>query len=160
MIDLQNLITGLAETGMQERSKYHFTFGNLIDRLRNADDALKLTPAIVGISAYRGYYSDIALCTESGCDAFKTSYDFDGAVSNYAEWYKENTVAVDFTGTPKELADKLESLIGNYFDGYKGGFNEITREKPLWLASDYGDSSERAVIDITDILNIVTKTIE
>lgn len=141
----------------EERSKYHATFGNLIDKLKNADNTLSLSPQIKGLGAYRGYYSDIALCTESGTKACKTGDAWDIEIKDWEKWYKENEVEVDFTGTPKELAEKMEALLGKYFDGYKGGYNQITRDTPLWLATDYSDCSDKAVIEITDDLRIITK---
>ena len=158
---LQEMINAMSEASSQERSNYHLTFGGLIDTLKKADDKLKLSPEIKGIGAYRGYYSDIALCTDDGNSAFKTELDYDNLPSeDWDNWYKENEVKIDFTGTPKELAEKLESLIGMYFDGYKGGYNKITRDKPLWVASDYGDCSDKAVIQITNKLELITKKIE
>jgi hypothetical protein len=157
---IKEMMDAMSNASLRERSNYHSTFGDLIDKLKNADDSLKLSPEIKGIGAYRGYYSDIALMTDGGNNAYKTSLDYDSDVKGWDEWYKENTVEIDFTGTPKELAVKLESLIGMYFDGYKGGYNEITRDKPLWVADDYGDCSDKAVIEITDKLELITKTIE
>ena len=158
---LQEMINAMSEASSQGRSNYHLTFGGLIDTLKKADDKLKLSPEIKGIGAYRGYYSDIALCTDDGTSAFKTELDYDNLPSeDWDKWYEENEVQIDFTGTPKELAEKLESLIGMYFDGYKGGYNKITRDKPLWVASDYGDCSDKAVIQITNKLELITKKIE
>lgn len=157
-MEIQNLINAISDAGAKERSNYHVTFGDLIDRLKQADNSLSISPKIVGIGAYRGYYSDIALCTKSGSSSFRTAMDYD-SVKDWEKWNKENEVLIDFSGTPKELAGILESLIGKYFDGYKGGFNEITRDKPLWLASDYGDCSNLAVLQITDNLELITKQI-
>lgn len=159
-MDIQNLMKAISETGLRERQNYHATFGDLIDKLKKADDSLKLSPEIKGLGAYRGYYSDIALCTESGNSAYKTSHNYDEQVGDWDKWYKENEVKIDFTGTPKKLAETLESLLGKYFDGYKGGYNEITREKPLWLAPDYSDSTGLAVIEITDDLKLITKIVD
>lgn len=159
-MNIQELVNAMSEAGERERSNYHATFGDLIDKLKKADDSLKLSPEIVGIGAYRGYYSDIALCTESGSDAYKIEYNYEDTSINLSKWYEENTVKIDFNGTPKELGEKLESLVGMYFDGYKGGCNQITRDKPLWIASDYGDCSDTAVIEIADDLHLITKIIE
>ena len=159
-MDLQKLMNTISDVSLRERSNYHATFGDLIDKLKNANDSAKLDPKIIGIGAYRGYYSDIALCTESGNNAYKTALDYESPVKDWDAWYKENEVKIDFTGTPKQLGEVLESLLGKYFDGYKGGYNEITRDKPLWIASDYGDCSSVAVIEITDDLKLITKTVE
>lgn len=133
------------------------TLGDLIDKLKVTDESLQISPKIVGISAYRGYYSDIALCTVAGENAYKSS---DRNHDDWQKWHEENLVKIDFVQNPRELANLLESLIGKYFDGYKGGYNQITREKPLWLASDYGNSSQIAIVGITDGLDLVTKNVE
>jgi len=146
-MNFQDMINALIEAGLQQRKNYHATFGDLIDKLKNADDSLELSPKIIGVSAYRGYYSDIALCTSEGQDAYKNT--------NLGD-----RIEIDFTGTPKQLAEKLESLIGMYFDGYKGGFNKITKDTPMWVAEDYGNCSDLAVIEITDELELVTKEME
>lgn len=159
-MSIQEMMNAMSDASLRERSNYHATFGDLIDRLKNADDKLSLSPTIKGIGAYRGYYSDIALCTEEGNNAYKTELDYDSDTKDWGKWYEENEVQIDFTGTPKELAEKLESILGMYFDGYKGGYNKITREKPLWVASDYGDCSDKAVVQITDNLELITKEIE
>lgn len=159
-MDLQKLVDAMSEMGEKERSNYHATFGDLIDKLKQADISCRLTPEIKGIGAYRGYYSDIALCTDGGNNAYKTERDYEDMGTDYQTWYKENTIQISLPENPNELAAVLESLLGNYFDGYKGGYNKITREKPLWLASDYGDCSELAVIEITNDLKLITKTIE
>ncbi len=160
MFDMQKMVDAISASGARERSNYHATLGDLIDKLKNADDSVKITPEIKGIGAYRGYYSDIALCTDSGNSAYKSELDYDTDTKDWNKWYEENEVKIDFTGTPKELATKLESIIGMYFDGYKGGYNEITREKPLWLATDYGDCRSIAGIGITDRLELVTKEVD
>ncbi len=158
-MNLQSLINAMSDSAQQERSNYHATFGDLIDKLKNADDSLVINPKIIGIGAYRGYYSDIALCTESGSSAYKTAYDYEGT-EDWSNYQEKNLVEIDFTGTPKKLSEVLESLIGTYFDGYKGGYNEITRDKPLWVATDYGDCSGKAVMDITDDLNLIIKEVD
>lgn len=159
-MDLQKMVDAISEMGELERSRYHATFGDLIDKLKKADNSSRISPVIKGIGAYRGYYSDIALCIQQGSDAFKTAPDYDSPTEGWNKWYEENTIKIEWTENPKELATILESLVGKYFDGYKGGFNKITREKPLWLASDYGDCSCLAVVDITDDLKLITREID
>jgi len=159
-MDLQKFVDAIGEQGCRERSNYHATLGDLIDKLKNADETLIITPKIVGIGAYRGYYSDIALCTESGSDASKTELNYDTPTENWEKWNRENKIKIDFPENPKKLAQVLESLIGSYFNGYKGGYNRITREKPLWLAKDYGDCSDITIVGITDKLEIITKKID
>lgn len=147
-MDIQKMVDAISESSRRERSNYHATFGDLIDKLKNADESSRLDPKIVGLGAYRGYYSDIALFTES-----------DGIYS-YEDEAREDGSLKDFPQEPKKLALALESLIGFYLDGYKGGMNEITRDKPLWVASDYGDCSQTAVVDITDDLKLILKQVE
>ena len=159
-MDLQKLVDAISDSASRERSNYHATFGDLIDKLKSAAESCKITPNIVGLGAYRGYYSDIALCTESGNSAYRSEMDYESDTKDWGKWQEENEVKIDLSGTPKELGEKLESLLGMYFDGYKGGYNKITRQTPLWLASDYGDCSDLAVIGITEELELITKTIE
>lgn len=160
-MDIQKMMDAISESSRRERSNYHATFGDLIEKLKNAPEGAEFSPKIVGIGAYRGYYSDIALCTEStGATAWKTEYDYDSEYSNekYDKWRKESEVTIEFSKNPHELSKELESIVGMYFDGYKGGYNKITLDKPLWLAADYGDCSSTAVIEITDDLKLITKT--
>ena len=147
----------MSDISLKDRGKYQATFGYLIDKLKTAKKTAKLKPKIVGIGAYRGYYSDIALCTESGNNAYKSELDYDSPTKDWNKWHKENEIKIDFIDNPHKLAETLESLIGSYFDGYKGGYNKITREKPLWIATDYGDCSNVAVMKITNDLKLITK---
>lgn len=159
-MDIQKLVNAISSSAMESRKNYHATFGDLIEKLKNAPESAEITPKIVGIGAYRGYYSDIALCTESGNSAFKTEFDYDNDYSNssYEKWREESETNIKFSKNPHELAKELESLLGLGFDGYKGGYNKITLDKPLWLAADYGDCSSMAVIEITEDLKLITKT--
>lgn len=158
-MDLQKLMDALSESDMRVRSDYHATLGDLIDKLNAADDSARISPKVIGIGAYRGYYSDIALCTEGGSVAYKSELDYDSNI-DWDKLEKENVVEIDFVENPKKLAEVLESLIGLYFCGYKGGYNKITREKPLWLAADYGNCSEIAVVGISDSLELITKKVD
>ncbi len=159
-MDIQKLVNAISEAGARERSNYHATFGDLIDKLKAADESARIAPKIVGIGAYRGYYSDIVLCTEDGNSAWKTVLDYDSPVKDWDKWEKENRIDIDFVENPKKLAEVLESLLGAYFDGYKGGYNKIKRENPLWVDTDYGSCSNKAVIGISDNLELVTKIID
>ncbi len=159
-MDIQKLVDTISEIGEKERSNYHATLGDLIDKLEKAKEDAEISPEIVGIGAYRGYYSDIALCTESGSDAYKSELDYNSPTKDWEAWDKENRVEIKFSKNPHELAEQLKSLIGMYFDGYKGGYNKITREKPLWLATDDSDCSDNAVIDISDDLKLTIKQVE
>ncbi len=158
-MDIQKLVDSISENSQRERSNYHATLGDLIDKLKSADASARISPNIVGIGAYRGYYSDIALCTENGSSAYKTELDYDSPTKDWEKWNKENRIEINFVENPKKLAEVLESLLGAYFDGYKGGYNKITRDKPLWIASNYGDCSDVAVIEIKDDLELIKKII-
>ena len=157
---MQQFINTISDSAMRSRSDYHLTLGGLIEALKKADDNLQISPKIMGVGAYRGYYSDIALLTEGGNCAYKTEMDYDNFPKDFNKWREENDVEIDFTGTPKELATKLEGLVGLYFDGYKGGYNEIALDKPLWLAKDYGDCSGIAIIGINNKLELLTKQVD
>lgn len=160
-MDMQNLVDTVSTVSMNERKNYHANLGNLIDKLRVAKSDSKIHPKIVGIAAYRGYYSDIALCTEStGAVAYKKERNHEDNSLSYDDWQKENEVRIQLSINPQELADQLESLLGLYFDGYKGGYNQITRDKPLWIATDYGNCSNIAVIGIGDDLNLIVKKVD
>lgn len=158
MFDLQKFVDSMCESSSRDRSAYHATLGDLIERLKNAKETDRLNPVIKGIGAYRGYYTDIVLCTEGGSNAYKEPIDYES--DHHDEWFKENTIKFDFPENPKELAKVLESLIGSYFDGYKGGSHEIRLDRPLWLATDNSDCSQLAVIGITDDLKLETKIVD
>lgn len=161
-MDLQAFVNAMSENSAKDRSGYHLTYGGLIDALRAAPDDAVSDERAVGLGSYRGYYVDIALYTDdSGCSASDTDEDFDGDYSKYAEWEDSHQVgAKTLPRRAHELADFLEGLLGNYFTGYKGGEYEITRDKALWLAKDYGDCSELAVVGIGENLELVTKLVE
>lgn len=159
-MDLQGIVDLMSENACKERSNYHATLGDLIDKLKNAKKTASINPKVVGIGAYRGYYSDIALCIENGSSAYKSEIDYNLPIKEYEKLSDGNDIDINFVENPKELAKTLESLIGKFFQGYKGGFYEITRDKPLWLADDYGDCSEIAIIEITDDLKLITKKID
>lgn len=160
-MDMQKLVDAMNKQGCEERGNYHATFGDLIDKLKSADESARISPKVVGIGAYRGYYSDsdIALCTEDGNCAYKEELDYNSPTNDWNKWREENEIKIKFVKNPKKLAKILESLLGTYFDGYKGGYNQITRDKPLWLATDYGNCSNIAVVSITDDLKLITKEI-
>lgn len=161
-MDLQELVNTMLDTAQRERSNYHATFGDLIDALKKADDNARISPVIVGVSAYRGYYSNIALCTKSvGIYASKKELDYNMPTEQWGKFHEENDIKIEeLPKNPTELAEILESLIGSYFDGYKGGYNQITRDKPLWVAADYGDCSRIAVVRISDKLKLIRNKID
>lgn len=162
-MDIQELLKVTSESDRMQRANYHLTYGDLIKALKSAPADAVFDERIVGLSAYRGYYSDIALNTESsGYNAEKEPYDYeDHNMNKYREWQKENEVSDSSIPTnANELGALLESLLGLHFEGYKGGTYKITEDKPLWLASDYGNCSDISIVGITDDLKLVTKEIE
>ena len=64
-MNIQDFVNAIGDAGERERGNYHLTFGQLIDALKNAKETDRITPTITGIGAYRGYYSDMALMTET-----------------------------------------------------------------------------------------------
>jgi hypothetical protein len=161
-MDFQKMFDAISEASARERSNYHLTYGDLIDALKAAPADATFDEQIVGLGSYRGYYTDIALYTgDEGYTASDTNEDFNGDwQTEYDAWSKKHTVGA--TSLPKEahkLAEVLEGLIGNYFTGYKGGEYEITRDKALWVASDAGDCTDKAVLGISDDLKLTTKVI-
>jgi hypothetical protein len=162
-MDIQAYMNAMSDMDSKQRSNYHATYGELIKALREADKDTVFDKRVTGISAYRGYYVDIALNTESsGYSTTDEDYDFDNYdADKYREWREKHTFAADkLPSKAHELADVLESLIGKGFEGYKGGWYKISEDKPLWLAEDYGHCSEVAVMAITKDLELVTKKVE
>lgn len=135
----QMLIDALAEAGRRERSNYHLTYGGLIEVCRKAPAHVGMSSESRGISAYRGFYTDIALCLDP-----ELSFPGDGIPTCHA------------------FADWLEGQIGKNLQGYKGGEYEITADKPLWLADDYSHCSGIAVVDTAlrfGLLRLITKVV-
>ena len=158
-MDIQNLINTMSDISSRERGNYHLTFGDLIDKLKNAPEGSSLDDRVKGIGAYRGYYSDMALLTESvgtECVYGGTEYNSQYNMNDCVDEVESKELPKD----AKELGNYFESLIGKYTDGYKGGEHEITRDRPLWLATDYGDCSSTAIVGISDDLKLITKEVE
>ena len=167
-LDLQKLFDALSDSNQKRRSEYHLTLGALIEKLKDANKSARINPEIVGICAYRGYYSDIALCTINGTSAYKKPFNYEELYEDpktrtcwsIEKWEKENEIKINVINkNPHELAEILESLLDSYLDGYKGGSHMITREKPLWLASDYSNCSNNAIVGIDNNLKLELKKI-
>jgi len=161
MNDLQTIIEAMNLAGSEERSHYHLTYGGLIDALRAADPDAKFDERVQGIGSYRGYYIDIALF--EGSRGFSTvDAEYRGDYTDYLKWHERHPEqgAGELPRKAGQLAELLESLIGRYFTGWKGGQYEITRETPLWLEHDAGDADEVAIIGIDENLNLITKDLE
>ena len=154
------MVDSMNDMSMFERSNYHLTFGGLIEALLKADINSVFDKRITGIDSFRGYYSDIVLCTEKeGLRVYDEEYI--GEYKDYDKWYKEhNTHISKLPSNANELGELLKSIIGKDFKGYKGGNFTITEDKPLWLGEDSSDSSGPAVIGISDDLVLITKEIK
>ena len=161
-MNIKNIVNAIQVAERNQRGNYHLTFGELIDKLKQADDSLSLEPKIKGISAYRGYYSDIALLTNDNglCGIYENDpwggdngYDFNGnsCIENKEDFSKK---------TPKELAELFESLLGKHKDGYKGGGGEISRDDVLWIAQDMSNCSDKSIVAVDDKLNFFIKNHE
>ncbi len=158
-MNIQDFVNAIGEAGERERSNYHLTFGQLIDALKNSDETARISPKITGVGAYRGYYSDIALMTETvGTEPMYTENIHAG--QNYKEWDALSFEIKELSENPHELAKQFESMLGKYTDGYKGGCSLVTLKTPLWLADDYGDCSGKSIIAIDKDLKLTIKEVE
>lgn len=156
-MDPMKIVDMMNDVSMRDRRQYHLTLGELIDALKNAHPIYNIMPEITGIGAYRGYYSDMALMTKTvGTEPMFTQDVYKPNVGS-DEFAKSKFGIEKLSNNPARLAVQLEGMLGYYTDGYKGGCNEITRNTPLWLATDYGDNSDVAIIDITEDLRLITK---
>lgn len=144
-MDLQSYFNALGEAESVTRASYHLTYGGLIDALKAAPADALFDERVSGIGSYRGYYIDIALFTE------ETGYYIN--TSKYDLFEPTNYLPIN----ANELANVLESLIGQDFVGYKGGNFTITKDKPLWLEAYDSDCFEVAVIGIDKDLRLITR---
>lgn len=156
---MQKIVDMINSVSQKERSMYHLTFGKLIDALKKAKDTDRITPTITGIGSYRGYYSDLALMTKTIGTEPMYSKKFDYMTVTSEEMDKLEFSIKRLSENPHELVKQLESMIGKYTDGYKGGLNIVDIDTPLWIAEHYGDCSDNAVIGITDDLKLITEKI-
>lgn len=102
------------------------TLGKLINALERAPqdtpvvfDFCHFAPS--NFSCYRGYYDQLAL--------------------SYAPAHILNhpTVAI--------LLESAKKADGESYTGWKGGEYRMNRSTPIWVAEDYGDYSQTAIID-------------
>jgi hypothetical protein len=145
MFDIHTLISTMTGAADETRKGYHASVGDLIDHLRSLPVDQPILELRAGLSSYRGYYTDVAIVNRPG-----TVYDRDGDIEG---------IDVDWGTTAGVRADAIESIIGKYFTGYKGGDYKIARDKPLWYAEDNGDCSQVAVVGFIDGVPI-TRVIE
>lgn len=160
-MDFQKMIEVMSKASDKERENYHLTFGQLIDALKNAPEGSVISPKITGIGAYRGYYSDMALTTETvGTEPMYTEDVWSDSDFERRKDYDALRFSIaELSEDPKELAAQFESMLGRYTDGYKRGCSLVTRETPMWIATDYGDCSGDAIVGISPDLGLVIKHI-
>lgn len=137
MVDIQKLVNAMNEMSRKERSGYHLTLGEAVKTLSElpADAMVKFDFA--GRSpcephSYRGYYSDIAF------------------------------EATDQIITVAEFLHTCEDVIGQTFEGYKGGDFAMAEDTPMWVSS-WGFDSGVAMMGLKqagDVVTIVTKQID
>lgn len=153
-MDYQAIIDELNSLSMDYRTKYHLTFGQLIDILLKAPKDATFDQRIKGVGSYRGYYRDIVLTTQ---DSGYTVWDGDES-GNGQKIAESRTLPTN----ANELGKLLQSFIDKkgYFYGWKGGMFKITRNKPLWIAEELGDSGCRAVTNINRNLTLVTNELD
>lgn len=133
-MDIQKMFDAFCDSARQDRSKYHITLGELIEKLKQSEKELPVVFSDGGApgegDSYRGYYSDFAL---------------------------ERTEA----STVEELQGYLEDeVLNKTFEGYKGGEYAMSEDAPLWVAPygscgpaivGYADDGERVVLTTKDV---------
>ncbi|MDE2105112.1 MAG: hypothetical protein KGL39_48180 [Patescibacteria group bacterium] len=124
-MDMNDLMSQVNETIAQQLANKLMTLGELIDflELQPQDYEVRFDFTDQGpgpLNSYRGYYDHLA-----------------------------------FTGTrhppmvSEVLADAKHAL-DNTFEGYKGGTYLMTRDTPLWYASDLGECHNTGIVKLTD----------
>lgn len=125
MIDIQKLFDAMGDSLRDQRSNYHLTLGDAIEKLSKIDDAV-VVRYDTGLHptnehSYRGYYSDLALSAKA-----------------------EPTTAA-------ELLAVLKRALGATYEGYKGGDFVMGEDTPLWCAS-WG-STGNAIVGLSVVGN-------
>jgi hypothetical protein len=126
---LQRMVNVMNALGRNDRSRYHLTLGQLIEKLEgvNSGWSVKFSSgkAPGDADSYRGYYSDLSF---------------------------EPTDRDVLVG---DLLDRAKNALGRTFTGYKGGDFLMEAETPLWTAP-YGSCGLAIVGFETDGVNTVT----
>ncbi len=110
---IQNLFNELLDGHRAKRALTQLTLRRLIDVLDGVDPERRVAMSMTADS-YRGYYADLAF--EPFADSEPT--------------------------TAGRLAEYARSLIGQTFEGYKGGDFVMDEHTPLWVAC-WGDLGHR-----------------
>lgn len=135
-MDIQAMIGAMSQSWYDARTRYHVTLGAAIERLAACDQ-----DAIVVLS-----------------DAPGSS---PGAPDSYRGYYSDLAFPeVSHRPVSAVLAD-CRSVLDQTLTGYKGGDFTMDSTTPLWVA-EYGDSSNRAVVDIREAdgkVEFVVKTL-
>lgn len=134
--EIQILVDTMCEMTKLERSNYHLTLGELIDKLKQFNkkmivkiDFNNLSPAAA--MSYRGYYSDLAF-----------------------DWSNDDINVQDFL-------DICKNTINTELEGYKGGEFLMESNTPVWI-DEYSIAMGCAVMDIKicgNVVKIITKHI-
>ena len=129
-MDMQKLLNAMSDGWRRDRSKYHLTLGDAMERLAKVDPEMRVQFED-GISpgeadSYRGYYSDLAL---------------------------EPCGTLDTAG---KLHAELSKALNATFEGYKGGDFVMGAETPLWRAT-YGCCGP-AIVGITEANGVAVLT--
>lgn len=134
MSDIQTILNGFMSALRRERSVYHLTLGQLLDKLENMPrkTIIKTTDgrSLGRPQSYRGFYEDLAFEPVQGS-----------------------------VQTAGDLATVCDLALGKSFHGYKGGDFVMDRDTPLWI-SNYGESSGEAIIGLGDDGILLTKNTE
>ncbi len=159
-MDFQNMLNQMQENDSKERANYHLTYGELIDKLKSAPKDAKVDKRFEGIGSYRGSYIEIAIFTkDKGLTVFNDEVPMIRGF-DVAKWYKDNVTFIENLPTnANELGKILESMLGKYFQGWKGGEFKIERWKPIWLCEELQDADDVAIVGIDDNLEFITKQI-
>ena len=140
MINIQQLLDVMSEQDRQQRTNYHLTLGQLIDKLQSFDQYGvvfhdETQPHEYLFDSYRGYYSDLAMTYEPSKSHQQVN----------------------------DLLFQANLALNNTYEGYKGGDYVMTADTPLWLAN-WGETSDIAIVDVCEIgiqyVKLITKQLE
>lgn len=132
-MDIQGFIDSHSAAMGDMRSLYHITLGGLITTLETIEDKSKVVVV----------------------DGRGTSIT---RPHSYRGYYVDLAFEVGGLKTVAEVLSELkDSVLGKHFTGYKGGEFIMNEKTPLWI-SNWGCSSQEAVIDIVVASEVILKT--
>lgn len=146
---LQRLVNAMSDAGRYDRSKYHLTLGQLIERLREK--------AAVDSDMIIRFDKPITECDHGGTGAYPST------ANSYRGFYDDLCLEPsDEPMTVGKLLAYLESeVLDKTFTGWKGGEFIMDEKTPLWAAG-HGDGGP-AIMGITEINGtafLITKEID